>query len=194
MKEIVIASNNEGKIKEIESIIKDYKAYPQKDFIEEFEVIEDGKTFKENAIKKAETLSKELEGKICIADDSGIEIEYLNGFPGVLTKRWKEGTDRDRNLGLIERLKGINGKARLVKFVVAISASNGEKTICEEGVLEGYIATEPKGNKGFGFDEIFQIEDGRTLAELSEEEKNKISPRRIAIEKMKSKIQELNKK
>ena len=95
--EIVIASNNSGKIKEVQEILKDYKIVSMKEIGVEIDVDEDQDTFEKNAIKKAETISNELKGKKCLADDSGIEIEYLDGFPGVYTKRWHKGTDRERN-------------------------------------------------------------------------------------------------
>ena len=106
--EIIFASGNKGKIKEVQEILNEYKIISMNELKIKLEVEEDGKTFEENAVKKAKTLAKMLEGKMCLADDSGIEIEYLNGFPGVQTKRWKSGTDRDRNLGIIEKLKGIS--------------------------------------------------------------------------------------
>ena len=108
MKEIIIASGNQGKIKEAGEILKDYKIISMNEVGIDIDVEEDQKTFEGNAIKKAETIAKALNGKMCIADDSGIEIEYLDGFPGVLTKRWHKGTDRERNLAIIEKLKGVS--------------------------------------------------------------------------------------
>ena len=126
---------------------------------------------------------------MCIADDSGIEIEYLDGFPGVCTKRWHNGTDRERNLALIEKLKGVPKDKRKIIFTTAIALSNGEKTICETGKIEGYVTEKPRGENGFGFDEIFELENGKTLAEMSSEEKNKISARKIALEKIRQKLE-----
>ena len=191
MKEIVIASGNKGKVKEAQEILKDYYIIPIKDIGLDIDVEEDGSTFEENAIKKAETIAKELKGKFCIADDSGIEIEYLNGFPGVRTKRWHNGTDRERNLALIEKLKGVQKEKRKIKFVTAIAISDGKNTICEKGVIEGYVTEEPRGDNGFGFDEIFELDNGKTLAEISDEEKNKISARKIALERIRKKLEEI---
>ena len=191
MKEIVIASGNKGKIREAQEILKEYKIVSIEDVGLDIDVEEDGKTFEENAIKKAETIAKELDGKMCIADDSGIEIEYLNGFPGVRTKRWHDGTDRERNLALIEKLKGVQKEKRKIKFVTAIAASDGKNTICEKGIIEGYVTERPRGDNGFGFDEIFELENGQTLAEISEEEKNKISARKIALERIRKKLEEI---
>ena len=122
---------------------------------------------------------------MCLADDSGIEIEYLDGFPGVFTKRWKAGSDRERNLEIIEKLKGVPKDKRKIKFITAIALSDGKNTTCETGIINGFVAEEVRGNNGFGFDEIFELENGKTLAELTEEEKNKISARKIALEKIK---------
>ena len=186
--EIVIASNNSGKIKEVQDILDDYKIVPMKEIGIKIDVDEDQDTFEKNAIKKAETISNELNGKKCLADDSGIEIEYLDGFPGVYTKRWHKGTDRERNLAIIEKLKNVPKEKRKIKFVTAIALSNGNNTISALGIIDGYVAENVRGENGFGFDEIFELEDGRTLAELSEKEKNEISARKVALEKLKNKM------
>lgn len=188
MKEIVIASGNKGKIKEASEILKEFKIISMNELGIEIDVEEDQDTFEGNAIKKAETIAKALNGKMCIADDSGIEIEYLDGFPGVLTKRWHKGTDRERNLALIEKLKGAPKEKRKIKFVTAMALSDGKKTIYELGIIEGFVAENPRGENGFGFDEIFELENGKTLAEISQEEKNKISARKIALECLKQKL------
>ena len=191
MKEIIIASGNKGKIREAQEILNEYNIVSIKDVGLDIDVEEDGKTFEENAIKKAETIAKELKGKFCIADDSGIEIEYLDGFPGVHTKRWHNGTDRERNLALIEKLNGVQKEKRKIKFVTAIAASDGKNTICEKGIIEGYVTEKPRGDNGFGFDEIFELDNGKTLAEISDEEKNKISARKIALERIRKKLEEI---
>ncbi len=192
MKEIVIASGNKGKIKEAQEILKEYKIISIEEIGVNVDVEEDQKTFEENATKKAETIAKELGGKMCLADDSGIEIEYLDGFPGVFTKRWHSGTDRERNLALIEKLQGVPREKRKIVFTTAIALSDGEKTICETGKIEGYVTEEPRGENGFGFDEIFELENGKTLAEISSEEKNKISARKIALEKISNKLEKMD--
>lgn len=191
MKEIIIASGNKGKIREAQEILNEYNIVSIKDIGLDIDVEEDGKTFEENAIKKAETIAKELNGKLCIADDSGIEIEYLNGFPGVHTKRWHNGTDRERNLAIIEKLEGIPREKRKIKFVTAIAVSDGKNTICEKGIIEGHVVEKPRGDNGFGFDEIFELDNGKTLAEISDEEKNKISARKIALERIRKKLEEI---
>lgn len=191
MKEIVIASGNAGKIKEAQEILNEYKIISMKELGIDIDVEENEETFEGNAIKKAEIIAKHLNGKMCIADDSGIEVEYLNGFPGVYTKRWHKGTDRERNLEIIEKLKGVEKQNRKIKFVTAIAMSNGENTISATAAIEGFVAESVRGENGFGFDEIFELENGKTLAEISQEEKNEISARKKALELIKKKIQEL---
>ena len=184
MKEIIIASNNKGKIKEAQEILKDYKIIAMKEAGINIDVEEDKDTFEGNAIKKAKTISKIAQGKPCIADDSGIEIEYLNGFPGVHTKRWLDGTDRERNEAILEKLKGVSKENRKVRFVTAIAISNGKKSDVVVENIDGYISENIRGENGFGFDEIFELENGKTLAELSNAEKNEISARRKALNKI----------
>ena len=205
MKEIVVASGNSGKIKEVQEIFgNEFKVISIKNFEIDINIEENENTFEKNALKKAETIAKKLNnGMWVLADDSGIEVKSLNNFPGVLTKRWFDGTDRERNLALIQKLDekllennkkiGINSEEKIdnnreVNFVTAIAISNGKDSFCELGILRGIVAKSPKGENGFGFDEIFELENGKTLAELSNEEKNEISARKIAIEKIKKKL------
>lgn len=143
MKEIIIASGNKGKIRETQEILNEYKVISMNELGIDINVEEDQNTFEGNAIKKAETIAKKIGGKMCIADDSGIEIEFLDGFPGVLTKRWHSGTDRERNLAIIEKLKGIPKEKRKITFTTAIALSNGETTICEQGTIDGFVAKKP---------------------------------------------------
>lgn len=189
-KQIVMASGNKGKIKEAQEILKDYKIISMNELGIDIDVEENQDTFEGNAVKKAETISKKLNGKMCIADDSGIEIEYLEGFPGVYTKRWHQGTDRERNLAIIEKLKGVPKENRRIKFITAMAISDGENTINAIGEIEGYVADSPRGKNGFGFDEIFELECGKTLAELSFEEKNEISARRRVLEVLINKLRQ----
>ena len=188
MKEIVIASGNKGKIIEAQNILKEFKIVPMEELGIDIDVEEDQDTFAGNAIKKAETIARALNGKMCIADDSGIEIEYLDGFPGVFTKRWHKGTVRERNLAIIEKLKGVPKEKRKIRVVTAIALSDGKETICSVANIEGFVTEEPRGENGFGFDEIVELENGKTLAQLSPEEKNKISSRKKALEDLKSKL------
>lgn len=143
MKEIIIASGNKGKIRETQEILNEYKVISMNELGIDIDVVEDQNTFEGNAIKKAETIAKKIGGKMCIADDSGIEIEFLDGFPGVVTKRWHSGTDRERNLAIIEKLKGVPKEKRKITFTTAIALSNGETTICEKGTIAGFVAEKP---------------------------------------------------
>ena len=190
MKEIIIASGNNGKIKEVQEIFgNDFKVSSIKEIGIDIDVEEDQDSFKGNAIKKAEVIAKEIgDGRFVIADDSGIEVEALNGFPGVYTKRWFDGTDRERNLALINKVNKEAGLNRKIKFITAIAISNGKESFCELGIVNGNVTKKPRGNNGFGFDEIFELENGKTLAELTDDEKNKISARKIALEKIKNYI------
>ena len=186
--EIIIASGNKGKIKEAQEILAEYKITPIKELGIDIDVEEDKDTFVDNAIKKATEISIYLNGKKCMSDDSGIEIPYLDGFPGVFTKRWHAGTDRDRNMEIIRKLEGVLKENRKVIFTTAIVLAEGDKLVTAEEKIEGYISEEPRGKNGFGFDEIFELENGKTLAELSQEEKNEISARKKALESIKAKL------
>ena len=188
MKEIVFASNNKGKIREVQEILTDYKILSLEEMGIDIDVEEDKETFEENAIKKAVEISKYLNGKMVIADDSGIEIEYLDGFPGVFTKRWNAGTDRERNLSILKKLEGLKRKDRKITMITAIALAQNEEVITTKGIIDGYVVEEPRGENGFGFDEIVELENGKTLAELSPEEKNKISARKVALEVLKEKL------
>lgn len=143
MKEIIVASGNKGKIRETQEILNEYKVISMNELGIDIDVEENKNTFEGNAIKKAETIAKKIDGKMCIADDSGIEIEFLDGFPGVVTKRWHSGTDRERNLAIIEKLKGVPKEKRKITFTTAIALSNGETTICEKGIIDGFVAENP---------------------------------------------------
>ncbi len=188
--QIIIASGNKGKIKEAKEILAPYDVISINELGIDIDVEENEDTFEGNAIKKAKEISKRLEGKMCIADDSGIEIEYLDGFPSVRTKRWLKGTDRERNIEILKKMEGVKKENRKVRFVTAIALANGTDVVVEKEELLGYISTELRGKNGFGFDEIFELQDGRTLAELTDEEKNMISSRKKALEKIKEKINE----
>lgn len=190
---ILAATNNKGKLKEIKEILGDYEIISLKDINLKIEVIEDGKTFSENAIKKASEIYNKT--KIpCIADDSGIEIEEYNGWPGVLTARFlgeEKATNeyaKERNEYILEKMKDLDKLRRKVKHITCIAYcdENGIKTAIGEQI--GYIAKESKGKNGFGFDEIFELPNGKTMAELEPEEKNKISSRKKALEKIKEQI------
>lgn len=186
MEEIILATNNNGKIKELQEILKEYKLLSLKEAKINVEVEEDKDTFEGNALKKAEEICK-ITNKTCIADDSGLCVDALDGFPGVYTARFlgEDATQEQRNNYILEKLKGTKKEERTAKVItcIAIVKPNGkEKTYI--GELNGYIAENRRGNNGFGFDEIFELDNGKTLAELEKEDKNKISSRSIALEKL----------
>ena len=186
MEEIILATNNNGKIKELQEILKEYKLLSLKEANINVEVEEDRDTFEGNALKKAEEICK-IANKTCIADDSGLCVDALEGFPGVYTARFlgADATQEQRNNYILEKLEGTKKDKRTAKVItcIAIVKPNGEeKTYI--GELNGYIAENRRGNNGFGFDEIFELDNGKTLAELDKEEKNKISSRSVALEKL----------
>lgn len=186
METIILATNNKGKVKELKDMLNGYEILSLKEAGIEIEVIEDKDTFEGNAIKKASEIS-ELTGKICIADDSGLCIDALNGFPGVKTARFlgEDATQDQRNNYIIEKMKGIKKENRTAQSVtcIALVQPNGKQKIFT-GILKGYISETRRGQNGFGYDDIFETEEGITLAEMEQEEKNKISNRRKALDKL----------
>ena len=186
-KTIILASNNQGKIKEIKYIFKDYDVIALKEAEQllgkELIVKEDQETFKDNALEKVRTLYDQVgDTYICIADDSGLSIDSLDGFPGVRTARWMDADDHTKNLMLLERVEGKEDRICHYTTVIALKDANEERVF--EYTLDGKIADNCRGDNGFGFDEIFEIENGKTLAEISTEEKTSISPRTKALEKI----------
>ena len=180
MKKIIFATGNAGKMKEIREILKDLDAevLSMKEAGVEAEIVEDGKTFEENALIKAKTVCK-LTGEIALADDSGLEIDYLNKEPGIYSARYmgEDTSYRIKNANLIERLEGVPDEKRTARFVCAIAAAFPDGTVkTVRGTMEGRIGYEETGENGFGYDPIFYLpEYGCSSAELSMEEKNKIS-------------------
>lgn len=195
MKRIIFATSNEGKMAEIRHILKgmDIELLSLKDADIDIDIIEDGSTFEENAIIKAETISK-LTGEIVLADDSGIEIDYLDKAPGIYSARFLgENTPySEKNAYIIERLKDAPNDKRSARFVCVIACSfPGKGTITKTGILEGYIADKISGVGGFGYDPIFYLPEYKcTTAEMSAELKNKISHRAIALEAIKGALTE----
>lgn len=185
---MIIATNNKGKVDEIKKILSDYEIYSIKDKNIKIEVEEDGNTFIDNAKKKAIELYN-LTHDAVIADDSGLCINCLNGYPGVNTHRFLgEVSDKERNEYLIKEVDKYEDRSAYV--ACAICYYNGEDLITVEGILNGFITKEIRGNNGFGFDSIFEV-NGHTLAEITGEEKNKISARSIALLKLKEKLKKL---
>ena len=184
---MVIATNNKGKLEEIRKILTDYKIYSLKDKNINVDVEEDKDSFLGNAMKKAKEIY-EISHEETIADDSGLCINCLGGFPGVMTHRFlgDDATDRMRNEYLINEVNKYEDRSAQV--VCNLVYYDGEKEIVGEGILNGLISKECRGNNGFGFDEIFELPNGLTLAEITSEEKNEISARSIAIKNLKMKL------
>ena len=195
MKKVIFATGNEGKMKEIREILGDLdiELLSLKDAGIHADIVEDGKSFEENAQIKAKAIC-ELTGEIVLADDSGLEIDYLNKEPGIYSARYM-GEDTSyhiKNSSLIERLNGVPDEKRTARFVCAVAAAFPDgrvKTV--RGTMEGRIGYEEKGENGFGYDPIFYLpEYGCTSAELSMEEKNKISHRGKALRGIRESVKE----
>lgn len=178
LRKVLVATNNQGKLLELRKVFHGYTMIGLKDACINCEVVEDGETFLDNAKKKAKEIYQ-LSSCDCpvIADDSGIVIDALGGWPGVLTHRFlgEDATDEERNLELIRRAQG-----ETARFVCELVYYDGSKTVSGHGVIIGKIASSPRDKNGFGFDSVFELPDGHTLAELSPEGKNQISARRMA--------------
>lgn len=197
MKRIIFATGNEGKMKEVRMILADLnmEVLSMKEAGIKAEVDENGTTFEENADIKASAIQKLTDGDIVLADDSGLEIDYLNKEPGIYSARYM-GEDTSyhiKNNNLIERLAGVPDEKRTARFVCAISAALPGGTILRSrGTIEGIIGYEEKGENGFGYDPIFYLPEYQcTTAELSPEVKNQLSHRGKALEDMKQKLREI---
>lgn len=199
---IIFATGNAGKMREIRDILgdTDMEILSMKEAGIDADIVEDGASFEENAVIKARAVAdilKEHEAgtyrdAIVLADDSGLEIDYLNKEPGIYSARYL-GEDTPysvKSRNLIERLEGVPDEKRTARFVCAIAAAmpNGE-VITTYGTIEGRIDYEEKGDNGFGYDPIFYVpECGCTTAQLTEDEKNRISHRGRALEAMKEEL------
>ena len=185
MKKILVATNNQGKLKEIREIFKNKELISLKDIGYDIEIEEDQKTFEGNSKKKAREISK-LTNMPCIADDSGLCIDAFEGWPGVYTNRFlgENATQKEKNEAILEKMKNLKGEQRKAKFVCVVTYYENGKYIVGKGEVKGKIAKEPRGENGFGFDPIFELENGKTYAELTSKEKNEISHRKKALENL----------
>ena len=179
---IAIATKNLGKLKEFQELSKgtDYELIPIPEDIKELPP-ETGETFYENALIKAKFISEVL-GIPAIGDDSGLEVDILNGEPGVYSARYSDsGRDEDNCIKLLENLEGIEAPQRVARFKCCLVGFFDGKIIKSFGALEGKIARKFKGENGFGYDPIFITKDGLHLAELEKDQKNLISHRSAAF-------------
>lgn len=189
MKEVIIATKNKGKAMEFEKLflplglaVKTLLDYPEVEDVEET-----GTTFEENAVLKAETLSKLL-GVRVIGDDSGLQVDALEGRPGVYSARYagSEKNDEANIDKVLEELQDVPESERTAKFSCALAmAEPGKETLTVFGTCEGRILRERRGTNGFGYDPVFfVVEEGKAMAELSSEKKNEISHRAMAIKQL----------
>ncbi len=193
MKRMIFATGNAGKMKEIRMIMADteYEVVSMKEAGVDIEIEENGNTYEENAMIKAKAVAA-ITGDTVLADDSGLEIDYLNKEPGVQSARYM-GEDTPyaiKNANLISRLEGVADAQRTARFVCAIAAVLPDgRELTTRATIEGRIGYEEKGNHGFGYDPIFFVpEFDKTTAELTEEEKNQVSHRGKALELMKKEL------
>ncbi len=192
---IIFATSNQGKMDEIKMIMKDFDIpiISMKEAGIVADIVEDGTTFEENAIIKAKAIM-EMTGEVVLADDSGLEVDYINKEPGIYSARYL-GEDTPysiKNQNIIDRLKEAEGDERSARFVCAIAAAfpDGE-IITTRATIEGVIGYEEKGEYGFGYDPILYVpEFGMTTGEMLPENKNEISHRGKALMKMKKELKD----
>lgn len=185
--ELIIATQNPGKVREIQEILKglNCQIIPISELYPDFDVEEDGQTYAENASKKALAAAR-LTGRWAIADDSGLEVKALDGAPGVFSARFggKSLPQSERNNRILKALQGISDRSARFVCVIALATPEGQVKMVE-GICEGSIGFEERGEAGFGYDPIFVVEGSdKTMAELSSEVKNKISHRAKALIKI----------
>lgn len=194
MKTIIFATKNMDKMKEIKAKLPDYNVKGMEEVGIDIDVDENGLTFEDNAILKAEAIMKVC-NEIVVADDSGLEIDYLNKAPGVLSARYLgHDTSYDyKNANILEQLEGVAEDKRTARFVCAMAvACPSKETQVVRGTIEGIIGYEIKGNNGFGYDPIFFVPElNKTTGELSMEEKNKISHRGKALDMVRDILEEM---
>jgi XTP/dITP diphosphohydrolase len=188
---LVIATTNKNKVKEFQEILKDFPVTLRSlsDFGPLPEAIEDGETFDDNAYKKALHTARIL-GLPAIADDSGLVVEALDGAPGVYSARYAgdKATDKENVNKLLQDMRGVKNRNASFQCVLSIAVPSGP-ALTYEGSCKGVLLEEPKGESGFGYDPIFFFEEfGKTFAECTAEEKNKVSHRGKALAELKAEI------
>lgn len=183
--EYILASNNKGKINEIKQILNiDIKTLEEVGIEEDIE--EFGLTFEQNALIKAQTIGAMFPNAIIISDDSGLEVKSLNNAPGVYSKRYsgaKDNIDFENNKKLLSELEGIEDRTAAFRTVLCVYSQNNDICHIVSGRCEGTIAKAPQGENGFGYDPVF-IYGGKSFADMSKSEKNEISHRACALQKL----------
>ena len=189
---MIFATNNKGKLRELKEIFGDKNIISLKEIGVNIDVVEDQNSFYGNARKKAIEVFNVVKIPV-IADDSGLCINALNGFPGVMTHRFlgTNKTDKEINDALIKACSNL--KDRSAKVVCCLVYYDGVNEVVETGEINGNITLEARGINGFGFDPIFELDDGRTLAELDSDTKNICSARYLAAKKLKKSLNKLDK-
>ena len=189
---VLAATNNEHKVREFRQILTPlgYEPVTPKELGINIDPEENGTTFEENALIKAEAFAKEA-GIPVIADDSGLETDFLDGGPGVYSARYAPGSDKDRVNKLLDVMKDTENRGARFVSAVAMIFPDGRK-ICVRGECPGVIARQPAGENGFGYDPVFFVESfGKTFAELTADEKNSISHRGRALEALEKELKKL---
>ena len=187
-KRLVFATGNQGKVNEFRQMLgDDYEILSMKDIGVDIDIVEDGKTFEENAVIKAKAVMEET-GEMVLADDSGFEVDYLNKEPGIYSARYL-GEDTPysiKNAEILKRCEGVPDEKRTARFVCAIAAAFPDGTMkTVRAAMEGRIGYKESGENGFGYDPLFLVGNtGKTAAELSAEEKNEQSHRGQAVKKL----------
>jgi XTP/dITP diphosphohydrolase len=186
---VIVATRNKGKIREIRDALKglNLRIYGLSDFPDVPEIEEDGHSFTENALKKARFYAKYF-GKVTLADDSGLEVDSLKGLPGVYSARYagERASSRENNQKLLREIQGVPISKRGARFrcIIAMKSPEGREALAD-GSCRGKIGLKEKGKKGFGYDPLFILaKNGKTMAELSLEEKNRVSHRGKALRKI----------
>jgi XTP/dITP diphosphohydrolase len=183
---VVLATSNKGKVREIIELLHDRQVHPYTDLIEGFEIVEDGTTFQENALIKARAVYKALgdENAVVIADDSGISVDALGGEPGIYSARYagESANDKDNLYKVVEALKTKGVDSSKAHYTAAIAVVSREEERCVHGWMHGMVITSPRGDNGFGYDPIF-IPEGydQTLGELGDDVKKGLSHRSKAL-------------
>jgi len=188
--DIVLATKNSNKVKEIKRILSVMDTASRIFTLDEFpafaDIVEDGKTFEENALKKATIIAKATR-MTAIADDSGLEVDALNGAPGIYSARYagEDADDVANNQKLLEEMKNVPDDKRTARFVCCIALASGEEVKTFTGYAEGKIGIEPRGETGFGYDPLFYPKGSeKTFAEIGGDEKNSISHRAMALREL----------
>jgi XTP/dITP diphosphohydrolase len=196
---LVLASSNDGKLRELRALLADLpvQVLSGRDVLgEDLSVAETGSTFEENAILKARAVCRATR-LISISDDSGLEVAALGGRPGVRSARFahERATDAENNAELLKEMENVDPSERSARFrcVLALATPYSDQVQTVEGSCSGMIARAPRGSGGFGYDPLFVVDEqgGRSMAELTEDEKNRISHRSVAVRRLKPVVVEL---